>query len=492
MGTSAVKSNLRAFSLVFTHEGRLLFADGTLWLVSAVFLSLVVYGLYNGMTETTLRDSAVTGLVKEQQESEASRLAQLSRIMAGGEAPQPFANPADPSSMGGGFGARYAVMPSAPLSPLAFGQSDLLPTYYQVTNRSKVTFIYDTEIENPWHLLSGHFDVSFVLIYLYPLLTFALSYNLLSAEREQGTLRMLLSQPLPLPVLVLGKVAVRASAILICAVVIPSVVLLVARPETHGGSQIAALGSWVALVAAYGMCWFALAVLVNTLGRSSAANALMMIGSWVVLVLVAPVLLNLLVSAARPAPSRTELATRTRLATIDGLRRYADLMSADYEYTDRPELLLPKDGKIDVPGRLRGFVLVDKHLDDELETLLNQFEIQLASQQTLIGRYGMASPAIVAYEGMTALAGNGSRRYLHFRRQVDAFHQSWKEFFEPRILSGTAITEADFDRMPRFVWLEEADGIVREDAMKGLVQLIVPVAVLALFGARRLRRYSAV
>jgi ABC-2 type transport system permease protein len=102
---------LQTWWIVFQHEGRVLLADRTLGLVSALFLSLVGYGLYHGVTETARRDEIMKGVVRAQEEGEASRREQLRNILEGREHPQPFANPTDPSSMGGAFGARHAIMP---------------------------------------------------------------------------------------------------------------------------------------------------------------------------------------------------------------------------------------------------------------------------------------------------------------------------------------------------------------------------------------------
>lgn len=484
--------NFGAWWLVFKHEGRVLLADRTLWLASGLFLLLIGYGLHNGITQARLKESALAQVLDAQAKGEASRRALLGRIMAGAEVPDPFANPADPASMGGGYGARYAFMPISPLAPLAFGQSDLLPDYYKVTNRSKITFIYDSEIENPWNLLSGHFDLSFVIIYLFPLLIFALSYNFLSGEREHGTLKMLLSQPLGLGGLVAGKIAVRAAALFAWAVLVPLLALVVMRPDIRSTTYVWPLVSWVAFVTAYGSVWFTLAVAVNAFGRPSAANALILVGSWIVCVLVIPVLLNLVVSTASPAPSRTELATRTRLVTIKGLNRHAQLLSTDYKYSGKPELLLPKEGRIAVAERMKGMYLVERDVDRELEGVLKSFQVQLAGQQRLVARYGALSPAIVAHEGLTALAGTGLRRHLYFQRQIDTFHQEWKDFFEPRILNGVAISETDLDRLPQFTWVEEDPRVVSAGVATGLLQLVVPAVALAVLGGWRLRRYSVV
>ena len=90
-----------------------------------------------------------------------------------------------------------------------------------------------------------------------PLLILALSYNLLSVEREQGTLRMLLSQPLTLATLVLGKITVRAVVLGCVALMVPVLGLLLARPETRAPAQLLLLGCWAVLVVAYAAFWFA-------------------------------------------------------------------------------------------------------------------------------------------------------------------------------------------------------------------------------------------
>jgi ABC-2 type transport system permease protein len=129
----------------------------------------------------------------------------------------------------------------------------MFPNSYPMSYGSKVDFMYDSEMENPWNLLSGHVDVAFVVVYLLPLLIFALSYNLLSVEREQGTLRMLLSQPLNLTTLLLGKVTVRAGALLIFVVLVPLLGLLVARPEVRDVASLLNLSCWALLVTAYSL-----------------------------------------------------------------------------------------------------------------------------------------------------------------------------------------------------------------------------------------------
>lgn len=478
------------FWLIVRHEARVMIADRTLPLIVLLFTALLAYGLANGLMQTAARERVVADITERQQARDAANIVKWRRVMTGEVTPDPFANPVDPASVGSGMGAQHAVLPTLALAPVAAGQSDMMADYYRVTYRSRVNFMYDSEIENPWNLLSGRFDLAFVLVYLFPLLIFAVSFNMLSAERDQGTLRMLLSQPLTLSRLMLAKSTLRAAVMIGLAVVVPLVGLLLFRPEVFSSGGLEALALLALMIAAYGLFWFALAALVNALSRSSAANALILIGGWVMLVLVTPVLMNLVVSAASPAPSRTELAARTRQVQIEGLNRYNSLLSADYRYTDGngAGALLPVNGRLEVSPRLRAFYLMNRDVDAQVQTLLDVFDRRIAGQQALVDRFGVLSPAIVMNEGLASLAGNGSRRYLSFQRQVIDYHEAWKAYFTPRVLDGVAIVEEDFSRMPRWTWLEEDARSGHLDAVIRITQLLGFSGLLALGAVWRLRR----
>ncbi|MEY4577873.1 MAG: hypothetical protein RL701_2576, partial [Pseudomonadota bacterium] len=367
-------SSYFGFRRVVLHELRMLSADRSLWLISLLLVVLCGYAIRNGLEQSRTRDVVAAETRTQQNAAQNALLERWRLVMTGREAPDPWSNPTDPALVGGGLALRYALVPSAPLGPLAIGQSDMFPDTYRVTTQSRVEFMYDSETENPWNLLTGRFDLAFVLTYLLPLFIFAWSYNLLAAEREQGTLRMLLAQPISLRTIVLGKVAVRATVLLLWVVAIPVVVILIGRHDARNGAGLTLLGSWVGLIAAYSLFWFALAVLVDSFAKSSALNALVLVSSWVLLVLVVPVALNLVASLVSPAPSRAELATQTRLTTIDNLRRFAAQFGTDYRHVHDAALLLPKDGRFEVSDRLRAMFLSDQRLDEEIETALHEFD----------------------------------------------------------------------------------------------------------------------
>jgi ABC-2 type transport system permease protein len=83
---------------------------------------------------------------------------------------------------------RFAfVNETPPIAALSIGQRDVNPSVQSVTIRNLENQKYDTDLVNPLHLALGNLDFSFVLIYFFPLVVIAFSYNLLSEEQERGT-----------------------------------------------------------------------------------------------------------------------------------------------------------------------------------------------------------------------------------------------------------------------------------------------------------------
>jgi ABC-2 type transport system permease protein len=258
---------------VMRHEWRSLVADHTLRVVVPLFALVIGYGVYNGAAWVRFQRATLDAARQEEGARYAKAKAEVAAIEQGGKPASPFANPRLASVAAGRTGPRYAALPPAPLAALSVGQSDLYPYYFKVSSQSKQTFAANDEIENPSNLLAGRFDLAFVIIYLYPLLILALSYNLISAEREQGTLQLMMSQPVSLRSFVAGKVWLRASVVLALAVGFSLAGFLLSGASLGAEGALVRLLLWVAVVAGYGAFWFALAVAVNARRRLARLRA---------------------------------------------------------------------------------------------------------------------------------------------------------------------------------------------------------------------------
>lgn len=473
-------------SRIIRHEWRALAADATLWVVGAVFVAAIGYGVWNGARWVQFQRTAIATATLEEAERYGRLRTQLAELEQGGTV-SPFADPRSPSNAGGRLGTRYAVLPPAALAPLAVGQSDLLPYYFKVSTDSRDAVVSSTEIENPQRLLVGRFDLAFVLIFFYPILILALAYNMLSAEQEQGTLALALSQPLSLATLLSGKVLLRAAVLVGTVVLCTLAALVVGGVELASPGALPRLALWLGAVVGYGAFWFGVAMVVASLGLRSAANATVLASLWLVFVVVLPAVFNLAATMFFPVPSRMELVQAVRVASDDANAAGSKLLAGYYE--DHPELATG-----DAAQAMNDFNVVRVAVNDDIERrvrpVIDRYESQVARQQQLVDGLRFISPAVLMQSALYDVAGTGHARHEAFLRQVDAYHAAWRGFFTPLIFQKARFVA--YDTTPRFTFEEEVPATVARRVLPALAGLFVPALMLVWIALTRLARFPIV
>lgn len=469
-------------------EWRLLRADATLRLFGIVLTLLAGYALFNGTRWVGFQRDTIATVQEEEQARLAEHQATIDRLAAGDSTGiKPWTNPAIPSVAGGTQATRYAVLPPAPLAAFAVGQSDLYPYYARVSTRTKQTFIVNDEIENPVNLMAGRFDVAFVVIYVLPLLILALSYNIVSAEREQGTLDLVLSQPVDARRVIGAKLLARIGVVLGVTLALLLVGTLAGGASLATPGALSRLALWAAIVSLYALFWFGVALAVNAAGKSSATNAVILLGAWLAVVVIIPSLYNVAVTTARPSPSRVELTTALRAATNEATEQGSVLLQK--YYLDHPEMMT--GGAPDMDNFAARSVAVQEAVESSMAPALADFDQRLVAQQALADRFRFVSPALVLQAALFDLSGTSVHRYRYFQGEVDRFHAAWRAWFFPRIFAKSTLSAADFRALPAFEFAEEPASVVAVRVMPAVVGLLLPtllLAALASGGLRRLRR----
>jgi ABC-2 type transport system permease protein len=377
-----------------------------------------------------------------------------------------------------------ALLPPARLSALAVGQGDVYPNYVKVTARSLDALVSGDQIENPLAVASGQFDAAFVILFLYPLLICAISFDLTATERDQGTLRMVLSQPVKMRDLIAGKMLVRAVRLLIPASLIPIAVAALGAPID--GEFLLRASLWAGAVIAYGAIWHGIALLVNARGLTAPANALILAGIWLLFAVVGPSCVNLLIAIRYPMPSRVEAAVQARAATQDatvqGSRQLGQFLQ-DH----------PTSGNVGREG-MRQFALLqaqrDQRVADRLQAVEVSFNTQLARQRRLASWLSVLSPTMTAQGVLLEVAGTSTTRFDHFRSEAAAFQRQWRAYFEPRVLDAATLTQAEYAAAPAFSYGEEpASQSARRIALPVVAMAIAGFLLIAL-GFRRYRGYA--
>jgi ABC-2 type transport system permease protein len=484
---------------IVRHDWRNLAADRTAVVVLLIFAVVIGYGLFRGHTWARHQQASLAQMEQDERE----RLGEIGRRITEEERKataegKPLAYPAwgprHPAYVGIYRGQRYAALPPAPLAPLAVGQTDVLPNHFKVSAGMKESFLIAQETESPFKLLAGQFDLAFVIIYFYPLLILALTFNLVASEREDGTLRMLLSNSVRLRSIVLGKVTARASIVLGSALLF-SLAGLAVSGQGIGGSAISRVLLWGSAVVVYGAFWFALGVAVGSLGKSAATNALALAACYLAFVVVIPSLVNLGATTLYPVPSRIEFVNALRAETQEANRQGSQLLARYFE--DHPELAKPQDTTS--PFSKTGeddFAMLSLAKDElvarRMQPLLERFDAQLDHRHRLVDRWRYLSPAILMQSLLYDVSGVGVERYQHFLLQVDRYHQTWRGYFSTRIFEKRALASGDLADLPRFQFVEEGVSAVIERMLLPSLALAALTALIGYLGLRAYRRLPVV
>jgi len=470
----------------------MLTTDPASWLVIVAFGVAIGYALLNSSALVRRQEQGVRQFVRENAErlDDIKRRAQeLENQIAEGrvkETTPPLYGPRHPVYVIA-WGRQNAALPPAPLATLAVGQNDLYPAAYEVaTNVPLESFAVTEQTEYPLKLLVGNFDFAFVIVYLYPLLIIALGFNLLTAEKEGGTLSLLLAQPVRLRTLTLAKVAARAALIFGSALLFATIGFFFSEIGWQAEGLAAALLFCLLAVLIYGAFWLGLCVTVNAYLRTSAAAALVLVVGWLVFALLIPSSLNLAATALYPLPSRVEFINARRAADAEARKQSPQLV--EQFFAAHPEF--QRDANYPELGKqYLGNAAEAEEMARRMQPIRARFEKQLAGQQSLLHHLRFLSPVIVTRDAFHDLAGAGRDRQQEFLSQVSAYQQRWRQFFWPRTFALPPMTVATFDEIPRFAFHEESLRIVCRRLLFDLAILLLPTLTVGWLGLRALRRF---
>lgn len=486
------------YSLIVAHETRTLAKTPSLLWILLLLVATIAFGAWASAQmferqasgavaiaqyENSLRAKMRDDLVKYEERVKASggemQFAAVNH--APGEGPPQATN----AGAVGSETESYAIMPPTGLAALSVGQSDINLNYIPVSMKNIMDATKDNEIENPVNLKAGAFDIAFVVIFLMPIFILAMSYDLLSSEKERGTLAMVLAHPISLRKLMASKLISRMMIMLGVVLAFGLGAALAVGSGLDQPETWARFGFWLGATVLYSLFWFALAVLVNALGKSSATNGIILAGSWLAFVVVIPTLVSVVATTMYPAPSRLDFMAASREAQTAA--EFARMKALDAYYYDHLELVP------DAADKANDFLTLslanNASIEKAIKPLYDKFQAQLNNQESAVAKFQYLSPAIMMQRAMNEVAGTSAGRYENFLKQVFAFHGQWVDFFTGRFLKQQPLTTAEFDRVPVFAYVEEPFGVVAARLTPSILGLLIVVAGLTAVAFASLRKY---
>ncbi len=335
------------------------------------------------------------------------------------------------------FGVKVA-RPPTPLSALAGGVGSALGRSARIRPETQPEIAPPPLAETPVLAVLGELDFDAVARVFLSLFVLLLTYDAVAGEKEAGTLKVVLSNPVPRAQLLLGK-ALGLFGILVAATLVPTLLGLLVMKV---GFRIElGTGGWARLLTIAGSCGlyllavFAVGLLVSTLTRRSSVAFLVLLLVWVTFVEVIPKASPMIAGQLRPAPTYASLQS-------DRDRAQAQFQQGMFKViNDLFALAPPTTGGTDADQQARQHVvdsLMNRGRDSlnaELQASTAKLDESYRNRQDAMTRLALAlsrlSPAAAMSHAIQIMSGTDfevHRRWrddlLAYRSQLEAFLRS--------------------------------------------------------------------
>jgi len=280
-------------------------------------ISVLVIGLTPLAVYVGVRDC-------ENRRAEHDRLAAERQTLAAGPAGQHVTGMDMPFTPQNDLLVLRALRPPETFSVLVRGLDGALPEYWDFSSTGIEAGPSAARSERLVDLL-GQLDAEFLVRVVLGLLAILLAFDAVAGEKELGTLRAALSQPVARPVFLAGKLI--GGAVTLWAAVFAMFLIGLLSAQLFGISLADAdTLTKAALVAAtsgmYVLCMYALGLLISSLAASQKTSLLVSLVVWAVAALALPPLAALVAQAVAPVTPPHAVALKKRVLD-DALYREA-------------------------------------------------------------------------------------------------------------------------------------------------------------------------
>lgn len=278
------------------------------------------------------------------------------------------------------------------------------------------------KLSNPSFQYFLNLDFMLIVNIVCSLLALLLTFDAVCGEREQGTLKVLLSGPLPRDVIIVSKIAAALLTMLIPLVlswVVSMVYVLVVARVALGPEQLARL-FWIALISLVYVGFFlALGTAVSCWVQRRATALAICLFCWIFFVLAVPNLVPMAVKRFAPIPPQSKIVLEKdavdRYINKEIMPRIREELSASGEYNDIDALMAEVWRRRHIEYNKR-VAKIDRFYN-------NKIGRQLALNQQL----SRISPSASFTYAATYLGGTGIQ---DFRRILSDVQQYQWEFLE--------------------------------------------------------------
>jgi ABC-2 type transport system permease protein len=274
----------------------------------------------------------------------------------------------------------------------------------------------------------GELTASTILQLLLPLLIILLSFSAFAGEREQGTLRQLLSLGVNRRDLAFGKSLGIASALALLLIPATAVGVVALALASENGAFQAAMPRMLLMAAGY-LLYFSifvsLSLAVSACARSSRTALVILLGFWIFNSLVAPRAVSDIAKRLHPTPSAFEFAARISNDMKNGLdghnsadRRTEELKAkvlAQYGVSKVEDLPINFDGIALQEGEEFGNLVFDKHYSELWDSFRRQNRVYQGA--------AVFAPMLTVQSYSMGMAGTDFEHHVNFQSAAEDYRR---------------------------------------------------------------------
>ncbi len=356
------------------------------------------------------------------------------------------------------------INPLNSIAGIAIGQSDVNAHIQNVTILNLEGQKYDTDLVNPMRLQAGNLDLSFLIIFLFPLVIIALNFNILSEEEENGTWKMVIIQGTSTFKYLLLKLSIRLLFIsIVLGVLFLLAKLILGIPFTT------AFGEMISISYVYILFWFALCFFVILLRKSSNTNAITLLTTWLVLVVFLPVLVSNYIANKYPVEEAFSMTIKQR-------DEYHKRWDTDKEETmDKFYKHYPQFSKYKL--QKEGFTwlwyyAMQQMGDDESKLERDQMYDKIDKRERLSKQIAQFFPPLQVQLSMNAIANTSLTDQVQFLNATTDFHERVRLKFYPKIFENDPVDSVD--------WNEFKPEYYEDSSNFNLFKTVFPIVLVTL------------
>lgn len=327
---------------------------------------------------------------------------------------------------------KFSLVNETPeITGLSIGQRDVNASIKSVSILGLEGQKYDTELTNPHNLLLGNLDFSFVLIFLFPLIIIAFTFNIISEEKESGTWRIVSVQSKTPFRIILRLFLVRFLAVLMILLFL----LFLAIPILNIPLDIA-FWEFLGMSIGYILVWFGISFWVASLHKNSNFNAVVLFSIWIFFIIILPATVNNYLVTTYPVPEALETTLKQR----KGYHEKWDMdkkATMDKFFAHYPQF---KSFAKDNGGfNWLWYYAMQQMGDDESAKYAKELQEKLESRTTVSSNIARYVPTLHMQIQLNEIAKSGLRNQLNYLEATNKFHEKNRLYFYPKIFNSEPV-----------------------------------------------------